>query len=74
MYVISLILFLVIPTFLLVENLIATSYESYESLLNAYPDAESNIGTLVKAGIKVMHGIDAAGNATLQQLIYSPSE
>jgi hypothetical protein len=46
-------------------SLTATSYESYESLLTAYPDAEKNINILRENGVRVEHGIDAGSECCI---------
>jgi hypothetical protein len=50
-------------------NLTATSYETYESLLVAYPDAKENIEILKDAGVTVLHGIDATKLHTYPTLV-----
>ncbi|RCK64576.1 hypothetical protein Cantr_00275 [Candida viswanathii] len=50
---------LILQNFLIPENLIATSFDTHETLLEKYPDVEETLTELAELGVRVMHGVDA---------------
>lgn len=40
-------------------NMVASSYESYETVTSVYPNAQENITSLISNGITVLHNVDS---------------
>lgn len=61
---------LVTLNYIAAENLIATSFDTHQELLEKYPDVEEVLKDLKEEGVKVMHGIDCtklAGSLNLNR-------
>lgn len=49
-------------------NLVATSYDSKEELIEKYPNVEENLTLLEEEGVKLLHGVDATNLVTTMKL------
>lgn len=54
------------------ENLIATSYDSYDELVAKYPNVEDTVKLLIESGVKVIHEVDALNMVASLKLTPTP--
>ncbi|EMG46018.1 hypothetical protein G210_3751 [Candida maltosa Xu316] len=65
---------LILQNFLIPENLIATSYDSYDELIAKYPNVDEVLSELKELGVKVIHQVDATNLPQTLDLILNAKQ
>ncbi|KAK6886676.1 25S rRNA (uridine(2634)-N(3))-methyltransferase [Candida tropicalis] len=65
---------LILQNYLIPENLIATSFDSYEELILKYPNVDEVLKELKEFGVKIIHQVDATNLPLTLKLIQNSKQ